>query len=373
MQCSAAVAVLAANKPANFEIEKTVDVSWQRVCDTDVVKLAKALERNTTVTSLNLSHNNITYESAPAISKAIAANATLLQLDLASNPIGDIGAQVLALQGLQFNITLHTVILSHIGLSDNALLILAKLLGTAACAVQRLVLSFNDFSTPGVERLLEALGKNTTLTELDLAQNSIQSGVSLTLGTMLQQNSTLRVLNLSRNDLGPPCVGPLATGLGGNQSLQLLDLQDNELGIHAVHLLEAIQSNKTVTLLLDDCPEEPKFSELLNKRKEKYTQPEKSAETQSVLPPRTDTEESEEASVVDYGDLLCCVMSGRSARIVRTNGDLLHFQHAVWEKFGVDLEMSFVLEGDEVVLDIDSWPLLLQLPGKRRVICKPSM
>ena len=54
------------------------------------------METNTTLSDLNLAGNNIGYEGATAIAKALETNTTLSNLNLVSNNIGDEGATAIA-------------------------------------------------------------------------------------------------------------------------------------------------------------------------------------------------------------------------------------------------------------------------------------
>ena len=105
--------------------------------------LAGALQGNTNVTTLDLSHNNIDDEGAQALAGALQGNTSVTTLHLRSNNIGSDGAQALA-RALQGNTTLTT-----------------------------LDLSWNNIAPGGAAALAGALRGNTTLTTLRLQGNNI--------------------------------------------------------------------------------------------------------------------------------------------------------------------------------------------------------
>jgi hypothetical protein len=105
------------------------------------VKLAAALQVNTTLLELNL---NIKPEGARAIARALEDNKTLERLDLSHNRIGDEGAIAFA-EALKKNKSLKKLGLSH-----------------------------NKIGDPGVKALAKSLLENTTLETLFLGNNKIQ-------------------------------------------------------------------------------------------------------------------------------------------------------------------------------------------------------
>ena len=60
-----------------------------------------------------------------------------------------------------------------------------------------LSLSWNGLHSPGVNALAKALGKNTTLEELDIASNRIDDELLVTLANGLKKNSTLKTLKVN--------------------------------------------------------------------------------------------------------------------------------------------------------------------------------
>ncbi|KAL0209209.1 hypothetical protein P9112_011796 [Eukaryota sp. TZLM1-RC] len=80
--------------------------------------LARALERNSTLTTLNLGGNNITSEGASALARALERNSTLTTLNLISSNITSKGARALA-RALERNSTLTTLYLGRNNISNS--------------------------------------------------------------------------------------------------------------------------------------------------------------------------------------------------------------------------------------------------------------
>jgi len=75
---------------------------------TGVIAIAKALEVNRVLTTLDLVNNQIREQGAAAIAEALRGNGVLTELDLADNDIGDKGATALA-SALEVNGVLTTL------------------------------------------------------------------------------------------------------------------------------------------------------------------------------------------------------------------------------------------------------------------------
>ncbi|MES2676856.1 MAG: hypothetical protein V4612_00880 [Pseudomonadota bacterium] len=136
--------------------------------------IAKILQPNTTLTSLDLTRNEIGNEEVIAFVETLKTNTVLTQLWLSENKIGDEGVIALA-DALETNTTL-----TSLGLSDN------------------------EIGDEGVIALAEALEKNTTLTYLGLglSKNEIGYEGAKALAKALKTNTTLTKLNLDGNKLG---------------------------------------------------------------------------------------------------------------------------------------------------------------------------
>lgn len=163
--------------------------------------LVSALKHNTTVTTLNLSGNDIKFRGAVALWKLLRHNKTLTALDISYNCVGN---------------------------------------------------SINDDATMvSMDGLDDALASNTTLTDLNMAFNSISGGGFRKLRDGLRKNNTLKRLNLSRNmHCGPNGACDICLGLINNTGLTELDMSECLLYDEGASAFEAlIRFNPTITSL----------------------------------------------------------------------------------------------------------------------------
>ena len=225
-----------------------LDLSWNNLGPAGAELLATSLKTNTTLTNLNLSRNKLGPAGAESLAKALKTNTTLTNLDLSSNNLGPASAESLA-TALKISSTL-----TNVNLSDNNLgPTVAKSLATALItntSVTNLNLSVNNLGPAGAESLATALKTNTTLTNLDFSGNNLAFGGAESLATALKTNTTLTNLNVSWNNLGPAGAESLATALKTNTTLINLNLSRNQLGPAGVEsLAKVLKTNATLTKL----------------------------------------------------------------------------------------------------------------------------
>ena len=174
--------------------------------------LAKVLQKNRTLTKLNLSDNFI-QNKTESIAYTLQNNTTLLELDLSSNEIGYKGIKLLAMKGLEKNITLKTLNLNN------------NLIGSFA---------IEDSRHCGVQWLAGFLRTRNTLTTLNLDSNDISCSGANKLAYALRNNTTLLKLSLVDNIIGLDGAMAFLKALRINNTLKLIDLSDNYFNnIHA--------------------------------------------------------------------------------------------------------------------------------------------
>ena len=67
----------------------SIDLSYNNIGDEGVASMAAALEKNSTLTSIDLRANDIGVEGAASLAAALEKNSTLTSLDLQLNEIGE--------------------------------------------------------------------------------------------------------------------------------------------------------------------------------------------------------------------------------------------------------------------------------------------
>ena len=208
------------NKSAQLKLEHSwVAPIYQQL---QLLLLAEMLKTNRTLTSVNLSYNELTDIFVRDLAEALITNHTLTVLNLSGNKITNIGAQALS-----------------------------KMLKTNETLIH-LHLSRNKITDIGVQVLAEMLKINKTLTYLDLSVNQITETGAQVLFEALKnnRNTALNTLNLDNNYIGDTGAQALADMLGTNKTLTRLILTGNrmtDIGVQA--LAKALEINTTLTEL----------------------------------------------------------------------------------------------------------------------------
>ena len=245
------------------------NMSKQKLNDKFVAKISDALTGNSTIKSINLSHNGFGIDSAKALAACLEANSTLEELDISHNCVVTDGAKMLS-HALCSNTVLKHFNIAHNDIHDEGAVALAKCLAYNS-TLKELNLSWNSISGKGADRITLSLcsmqdGKlsvengdcggnfeveskaNTTVQVLDLSHNQIGNYGVQSLSLMLQNNSSLITLNISHNGLSDDELAIVADSLKGNTSLQNLDLSGNNIS-SAAKFAELLQCNQHLSTL----------------------------------------------------------------------------------------------------------------------------
>ena len=144
--------------------------------------------------------------------------------------------------------------LTHLDLSDNSIGDSEAASLSQALAVNssltNLDLSANGIGDSGAASLSQALAINSSLTNLDLSGTSIGDSGAASLSQALAVNSSLTNLDLSYNNIHGSGAASLSQALSVNSSLTNLDLSDNNIrGSGAASLSQAFAVNSSLTNL----------------------------------------------------------------------------------------------------------------------------
>ena len=127
--------------------------------------------------------------------------------------------------------------------------VIAKML-TENTTVTDLSLSDNKLDSECADKICEGLCKNNTLEYLHLSRNKLDSECADKICEMLCNNNTLTHLDLSGNELDSECADKICEGLCNNNTLRVLDLSDNKLDSKcADKICEGLCNNNTLTHL----------------------------------------------------------------------------------------------------------------------------
>ena len=237
-----------------------IDMSINRIGDEGAKALAEALKSNTALTSLNISRNyNIGVAGAKALAEALKLNTTLTTLNISeNNKIGVEGAEALAnALGKDGNKTLTTLDISGNNIGVEGAIAIAEALKVNT-TLTTLNISYNNISYFGAGKIAKALENNITLTTLDISNNEIMANGGKCFANMLKTNKTLLELNICNNYIGKVDINneytggaevlAEALGEGGNTTLTSIDMSENMFN-NAEALSNMIKNNKTLTNL----------------------------------------------------------------------------------------------------------------------------
>jgi hypothetical protein len=204
-------------------------IDFSHIDTQGAAELAEVLKKHDcALVSLSLHQSEIDAAGVTALAGAIEKNQTLTELDLGTNKFGDQGA--IALVGaIEKNQTLTSLKLSINKIGDPGAIALAGAIEKNE-AITSLNLSHNEIGHEGAIKLADALEKNKKLTSLNLGANNIDGEGATALVKVFKANSSPTSLNLSDNKIGTKGAIPLADELKKNSSLTSLDLGFNKIG-----------------------------------------------------------------------------------------------------------------------------------------------
>lgn len=193
---------------------KLTDVSFYSQLHFSVIEsIARALCTPNMLNRLNLSHCGLANSDVSIIAKSLTdSHCQLIELNLRSNFLTDIGAISSAVS--HPNCRLKSLDLGWNKLTDNVTH-LANALTSEHCQLARLSLMHNELENSSMSVLAKALQHpNCTLTDMDISDNSFNNGVEVAIAGVLQApSSQLTKMNLGGNwKLGSNCREYLVMG-----------------------------------------------------------------------------------------------------------------------------------------------------------------
>jgi Ran GTPase-activating protein (RanGAP) involved in mRNA processing and transport len=184
------------------------------------------LYRNTSIKSLDLSHNGLDdIESTNLVRELICRNKTIRSLCIAANAFGRNAAATQSIfEGLRSNTALQQLDLGACGLDDQSISVLANALVTRnASSSLELNLQGNEITSVGVRALVGgSVEAVKTLTKLCLTYNPVISEVAAILVDTLGRNAmpSLKRLHLDNCGIEDDGFVALVSALEQNTSLQ---------------------------------------------------------------------------------------------------------------------------------------------------------
>ena len=229
-------------------LESHIDLKYYCINPNGVRAMAKALQDNMTVESLDFTDNFLNNDACYHLGDMLISNTTITEINLRGCRIGHEGARRLFCS-LPRNRTLQVLDLSYNKLGDAAM----EYLGNAilfGLNIQRLNLSYNDITGKGVARLVEPFETHNYFTHLDLSWNKLFSTGGYQFLMKLSESTCLQDLNLSWNSLCGPRIGKALGQILLCPLLTKLNLSNNQLEEDAIKIfIESLKLAKKLHTL----------------------------------------------------------------------------------------------------------------------------
>eukprot|EP01122_Echinamoeba_exundans_P014977 TRINITY_DN6928_c0_g1_i1.p1 TRINITY_DN6928_c0_g1~~TRINITY_DN6928_c0_g1_i1.p1 ORF type:complete len:617 (+),score=100.07 TRINITY_DN6928_c0_g1_i1:256-2106(+) len=198
-------------------------------CEVAAFVLAEAIRTNSTLQSLDLGRTRLWGESLSMICKSLQSNSALTSLHLPENNFGPpSGAATELAKALETNQTLKTLNLYKSSIEQEGVIqIILALMQNQT--LEHLDLGHCELRKKGYETISELLKKNRALKSVFLPGSFGGDDGALAIAEALRVNATLETLNLFDNIITDAGVKSLAEALKLNQSLTQLDLGRNKI------------------------------------------------------------------------------------------------------------------------------------------------
>ena len=166
---------------------------------TEVEIFTKPLQAIYTLSKLHIGHNNISDEVANDIATVFSINTDIQELNLGGNDLQKLGAIKIA-KGLQKISSLTKLYIDHNNITDEA----ADDIAAAIFCNQKLQefdISENKLQKAGVTKVLKALKGINTLRKLYISNNGITDEVADDITAVISCNTDMELLDISGNNL----------------------------------------------------------------------------------------------------------------------------------------------------------------------------
>uniref|UniRef100_A0A7S4BUE3 Uncharacterized protein n=1 Tax=Chrysotila carterae TaxID=13221 RepID=A0A7S4BUE3_CHRCT len=216
--------------------------------------LAKALERNETLTAVEFSFVlAVGDESCKALADMLKVNKTLNSIEFTDCCVGAEGCKALV-NALECNTSLTRLGLRSCPIGDEGYKVLANALKTNTTLAE-IDLAGNKYyvyqhCAEGVKSIISSLEKNTTLKNLKLERCGIDAETCEALGEMLQVNRTITHFSIAENAFGYEGCEALALALHSNKTLTSVWLTRCDIDDDGCEeLADMLKLNKTLESL----------------------------------------------------------------------------------------------------------------------------
>ncbi|XP_072284227.1 NACHT, LRR and PYD domains-containing protein 3-like [Pyxicephalus adspersus] len=225
---------------------KALSLEDNGLTDSSCPHLASGIRNNQTLTTLNLSKNNLQGPHFRDLMETLTTS-QIEKLDLNGNHLTDSSCPNLA-NGIRNNQTLKKLDLSDNNLEGPHFRDLMEALTTSG--IEELDLHNNQLTDSSCPHLASGIRNNQTLWKLDLSRNKL-GGPHLSDLMAAVTTSRIEELCFFNNHLTDSSCPQLASGIRNNQAMKKLHLSKNNLaGPHFKDLIEALKPTSQIWELL---------------------------------------------------------------------------------------------------------------------------
>ena len=208
-----------------------IKISRNKVQTTGATKLFKALQRINALKYLDLNHSNITEETASVIATIFSFNTDLQELNLGGNHLQPSSIIKIA-KGLQKISSLAKFYIDHNNITDEVANDIAAAI-SCNMNLQELNLGSNNLQTSGAIKIVNSLQTISSLTKLSIDHNNITYEAADDIAAVISCNINLQELNLGNNGLQTSGIISIAKSLHKISSLTKLSIDHNNLTYEA--------------------------------------------------------------------------------------------------------------------------------------------
>ena len=213
------------------------------------IKIARGLQKISSLTKLYINHNNITCEAAGDIAAAITCNIDLQELNLGNNNLQTSGTIKVA-KSLQKISSLTKLYINHNNITCEAAGDIAAAI-TCNIDLQELNLGNNNLQTSGTIKVAKSLQKISSLTKLYINHNNITHEAADDIAAAISFNTKLQEFDISRNNLQTTSVMKIVKALKGISTLRKLYISNNNITDEVADDIAAVISYNTEMEELD--------------------------------------------------------------------------------------------------------------------------
>ena len=230
------------------------DISINNLQVPGITRIARGLQNISKLKKVYINNNNITDEAAGVIADVILCNSNLVEFDIGASNLQALGAKKIA-KALQKISSLKKLYISNNNITD---IVADDIVAIISCnKIQELDVSKNNLKAAGIIKLAQALQIISTLTslyinnnkvtdeaaddiaaaiscnprleEFDIGENRIQDKGAIRLAKSLQQISTLRKLFIDHNIITDEAADDFVAVIHHNSHLKEFRINGNKL------------------------------------------------------------------------------------------------------------------------------------------------